>query len=453
MLNYIKRLYYGKQYAYEVLFRNHDRKISGKPGIILADLGMPEGFDAAFYTNFMEHVFKYVLPRFIQPLVLASRGMALIDPENPLAREEFRPTGLVDMYGSHTNREGKPYVECEVSWRPPGMKKNPHDIGYFLYRGDGKPGVPDICQKTAAKVAGWYFGHLLPDRKVPWEHQCRQIFLEASTLLKEHFPDAEICHARFASEDSMKESVEKLLDAGCKTIIYQSYCNPVYTDFEEYAGSFTLLHNIVAKRAKVIFADQPGNQAPMRRAFTELAADRLKKVPGKASLLLILSRHGHPFRKETGDRRGVLYRQSLEKEMRELMQKREGRWHLVWADDEYADEYWDRQGRKMSTLDAYHKAINEGYDYAIEIPTDFIAENTDLMILHAMKKFTAFNDYDKYAPILYPDWEKPLERVFNNSSTTGIYAGCPVGKYRKHIVEAIRDSLLEIRDARSPEIT
>ena len=446
MLDYIKRLYHGRQYGYKVLFRNHDRKITGKPGIILADIGMPEGFDTSFYTNFMEHVFKYVLPRFIQPLVLASRGLALIDPRNPLAREKFKPAQLVDMYGSFTNREGKPYVECDVRWRPPGIKKNPDDLGYFLYRGDGSPGVPDICQKTAAKVAGWYFGHLLPERKVPWAHQCRQVFLEASAALKEHFPDAEICHAKYTYKDSLAESVEKLLDKGCKTIIYQCFSNPVYTDFEEYAVIFPGLHRMVGGRAKLIFADQPGNQAPMRRAFTELAADRLEKLPGDASILLILSRHGHPFRKETGDHRGEAYRQSLEKEMRELMQKREGRWHLVWSDDEYADEYWDRRGRKLSTLDAYRKAISEGYDYALEIPTDFIAENTDLMILHAMKKFTAFHDYDKFAPILYPDWEKPLERVFNNSSTTGIYAGCPVGKYRKHIVEAIKDSLIEIRD-------
>jgi len=41
--------------------------------------------------------------------VLADRGIALIDPENPLARELFIPKQLVDMKGSFTNREGKPY--------------------------------------------------------------------------------------------------------------------------------------------------------------------------------------------------------------------------------------------------------------------------------------------------------------------------------------------------------
>ncbi len=94
---------------------------------------MPEDFDAGFYTKFMDHVFAYSLPVFLQPVILADRGVALLDPENPLAREEFKPARLVDMHGSFANAEGRPYKECEVTWRPPGMKRNPGDHGYFLY--------------------------------------------------------------------------------------------------------------------------------------------------------------------------------------------------------------------------------------------------------------------------------------------------------------------------------
>lgn len=447
MLDYFRRLYHGKQYGYERIFKNHDRNISGKPGIILADIGMPEDYDAKFYNNFMEHVFEYVLPRFLRPLVLADRGIALIDPQNPLARRPFKPGQLVDMYGSFNNREGRPYIDCQVSWRPPGMKKNPHDIGYFLYKDDGKSGVPDVCQKTSAKIAGWYFGHLLPEKQVPWEYQCRKIYEEAEQSLKTHFPDAEICHAKYVYKDSILESVEKLLKANCKTIIFQCFCNPVYSDFEEYGNSFPLLSSIVNGRAKLVFADQLGNQSSLRRAYLELADDRLEQLPADKSVLLILSKHGHPFKKETCDWRGRAYRKALEQQMRSLLQERVGRWDLVWSDDEYADDYWDKRRRKISTFDAYRKAILDGYDYAVEIPTDFIAENTDLMILHAMKKFIAFPDYDKNAPIIYPDWEQPLVRVFADGSTTGIYAGCPVGKYRKHIVDAIVASLLDLENS------
>ncbi|HPJ60923.1 MAG TPA: hypothetical protein P5180_15145 [Bacteroidales bacterium] len=109
MLKQLQKWRYGRRYGYEVLFRRQDHNVKGRAGIILADLGMPELHDASFYTRFMDHVFSYSLPSFILPIVLADRGIALIDPENPLAREPFIPKQLVDMKGSFTNREGKPY--------------------------------------------------------------------------------------------------------------------------------------------------------------------------------------------------------------------------------------------------------------------------------------------------------------------------------------------------------
>jgi hypothetical protein len=47
----------------------------------------------------------------------------------------------------------------------------------------------------------------------------------------------------------------------------------------------------------------------------------------------------------------------------------QGKWDLTWFFDEFADEYWDPQHTKFSTFDAYRKAIQEGYNYAIELPT------------------------------------------------------------------------------------
>lgn len=444
MFEWIRHWRYGNQYGYEKFFRGQDRRPEGKPGIILSELGMPEVYKPEFYINFMDHVFLYSLPVFLQPYVLADRGIALIDPLNPLAREPFVPLHLVDMNGSFNNRDGRPYVECEVKWRPPGMKKNPSDHGYFLYTGDGKGGAPDVCQKTGAKVVGWYYGHLLPEKKVAWEYQCKSIYIETVTALKKQFPQAEFCHAQYIYEESLSQAVEYLLDKGCKTIIYQCFCNPVYSDFEEYAYALPRVFSFVKKRAKFICADQLGNQPAMREAYVRIIQDQLAHVPLHARVLLILSKHGHPFKKETQDKRGTEYRVPLEREMRNLMEKRGSPWELVWSDDEYADEYWDPGNNKFSTCSAYRKAINEGFDYALEVPTDFIAENTDLMFLHAIKKFKAFSSYDPNEPVPYPDWEKPLVRSFREGKTTGIYAGCPVGPYRKYIVESAVTSITDI---------
>jgi protoheme ferro-lyase len=444
MLEPIKRLRFGKQYHYEMLFNRQDGRLVGKPGVILADIGMPEGYDPEFYCKFMDHVFHYLLPPFLHRLVLADRGIALIDPQNPLAREPFEPAQLVDMHGSFTNREGRPYVECKVTWRPPGMKRNPWDHGYFLYAEDGPGGASDVCQKTGAKVVGWYFGHLLPERKVPWGYQCGRVYEEATAVLRKQFPQAEFRHARYVYEHSIQQAVEELLAAGCQTVVYQCFCNPVYSDFEEYAYALPVVHQAVNGRAQVICADQVGNQPALREAYVQMVRHHLARLPRGSKILLILSKHGHPFKKETMDVRGLEYRRPLEAAVRRVMGEWGGPWDLVWSDDEYADEYWDPKGTKLETAAAYRKAIEEGYDYALEVPTDFIAENTDLMILHAMKKFRVFGEYDPFAPIPYPDWEQPLVRTFREGKTMGIYGGCPVGPYRKHVVEAAVASVSEV---------
>ena len=219
------------------------------------------------------------------------------------------------------------------------------------------------------------------------------------------------------------------------------FCNPVYSDFEDYAYAITGIHSAVNKRAKIICADQLGNKPSMREAYVQIIRDHLEQIPGNSRVLLILSKHGHPFKRETSDRLGTEYRIPLEERMKNVLLGWGGEWDLVWSDDEYADEYWDPRNKKLSTYSAYRRAIAEGYDFALEVPTDFIAENTDLMILHAIKKFKAFKEYDPYAPISYQDWEKPLVRTFYERKTTGIYTGCPVGPYRHYIVEAVIASL------------
>lgn len=434
---------YKKQYGYEVLFKGQARHPIGKTGIIVAENGMPEDYEPEFYYQYAEHVFRYILPAFLAKLILTDKGTGLIDPDNPLAREKFKPRQLVNAKGSFVNQAGIPYVQCEVKWCPPN-KKNPWDHGYFLYTGDGPSGRPDLCDKVEAKVVGWYFGRLIPEKKVPWRSQLRKVYDEARQAVEKRFPGLEFRNAYYMDLDSMSLAVEELIGSRCETIIYQSINCPLYTDFEDYGHSLMLIHKLVHGRARVIMADQLGNQAPMRQAYVEILRDRLKGLPRSAKVLVILSMHGHPFKKETMDLRARLYRDPLESGIRELMSTWEGQWNLVWSFDEYADEYWDKKGTKFSTYQAYRQAIEAGYDYTIELPTEFPAENTDLMFFHAIKKFCAFPEYDRYQPVPYPDWEKPLVRIFHAGRTTGIYAGTPVGPYRKYVVQALVASLSEV---------
>lgn len=434
---------YGKQFGYEYYFKHQEKRAAGKTGVIIAEMGLPDQYEAGFYVAFMEHVFNYILPSFLQKMILADKGKGLLDPDNPLAREAFVPKQLIDVEGSFTNQDGIPYVDCIYKWKPP-MKKNPWDHGYFLYRGDGPNGYPDVCDKVGAKIIGWYYGKLLPERRVAWRSQLRKVYEEAISKLAETHPSLEFRNAYYMDPGSLEQSVEELIAAGCQTIIYQGINCPLYSDFEDFGYVLPRLHEIAAGRAYILMADQLGNQATYREAYFEMLKDRLRKIePGK-SILVILSRHGHPFKKETQDSRAYLYREPLEEGVRRIMAGWQGKWELVWSFDEYADPYWDKSGTKFETHAAYRKAIEEGWDYALELPTEFPAENTDLMIFHAMKKFNAFKSYDRYAPVPYPDWEVPLVREFTEGKTTGIYCGTPVGPYRSFIVQAVVDSIVAV---------
>ena len=221
------------------------------------------------------------------------------------------------------------------------------------------------------------YGRLIPEKKVPWRSQLRKEYDEAEQKVKEQFPGLDFRNAYYMDHESMSRALEELISSGCETIIYQSINCPLYSDFEDYGHSHELVHELVGGRASVITADQLGNQAPMRNAYVEILRDQLKALPRSAKVLVILSMHGHPFKKETLDLRAKLYRDPLEAGIWDPMFTWEGQWNLVWSFDEYADEYWDKKGAKFGTYQAYRQAIEQGYDYAIELPTEFPAENTD----------------------------------------------------------------------------
>jgi len=434
---------YGKQFGYELLFKNQPKHATGKTGVIIAEMGLPEDYEADFYSHFMKHVFEYSVPSFLAKMILSDKGIGLIDPDNPLARDEFRPKQLVDAFGSYTNRAGTPYVQCPYKWIK-ANQKNPWDHGYFLYKGDGPNGLPDVCDKVGAKIVGLYYGRLIPEKKVSWRSQLRLVYDEAVSRLAGRNPNVVFRNTYYMHPELIEKTIEELIDLGCETIVYQGINCPLYTDFEDYGYVLPMLHEYAAGRAKVIMADQLGNQPSYAEAYFEILKDRLKEIPEGKDVLIILSRHGHPFKKETQDSRASLYLKPLEEGVRKIMASWKGKWEVVWTFDEYADPYWDKQDTKTETYQGYRKAIEEGYHFALELPVEFPAENTDLMIFHAMKKFTAFESYNLNDPIPYPDWEKPLVRKFTEGKTTGIYCGTPVGPYRKYIVDAVINSISEV---------
>ncbi len=439
-----KRL--GMQVGYETTFKPQDKNPVGKVGLIFAHMGVPEAYDFEFYKTYMTHLFKSILPGFVAGMVLADKGTVLTDPENPVSREPFTPKTLMNAHGETVNRQGVPYVDCEVKWVPPRRPDYAWDNGYFLYKGDGKFGAPCIAQKAGCKVVSWYYHSLLtPSMLCPYDYQVRKVYAELEAAVNRRYgPEKVLCRlAPFVYRDRLRAAIEELLDEGCETILYSSFSNPVFSDFEEYNSSMPFVHQAVDGRAKVIFSDQCGTSRHIHNVRFRMLQDQLEKLPPDASVFVILSRHGHPFKQETMDWRGALCRKPLEEGLIGLMQARGGRWDFCWSNDEFTE------GIRFETRQAYLRAIDEGYDFAIEIPTDFLFENTDLMIHHARKKFTAFSEYSQYDPVDYPDWDQPLVRTFKEKGTTGIYLGVPVGdRYRPDVVKAVLESVTTLLDYR-----
>jgi len=86
----------------------------------------------------------------------------------------------------------------------------------------------------------------------------------------------------------------------------------------------------------------------------------------------------------------------------------------------------------------------------VNLPVSFFAENTDTAFGHAMVNYEGFDEYSRYDPIDYPDWNEPLVREFQQGGTRVIYNGTPVGRYGEPIVEAFfqaMDTILSQHEA------
>jgi len=430
-------------------YKTQDKVPEGKIGVFATSLIMPEEHDHSFWYNIAHKVFSQVVPWPFRVFALQDNGVALLDPAHTHAREEFTPTHLVDPFGNDRDRDGFPWMEKykrgEITWVPPSRMIY-LDHGYFLYNGH-KSGEPTIVGKMANYSRLYYYDKGLVQKKLPhWEGSFK-IINGAFERLKEKYPDVE-----FRAESSLfhyesRETLRKLMDAGCNTIVVAAPMS-IFSHFEEFNSSFRHSFEHIeewenehpGKKIKVILAPQMGDFQPLRQAFLEMLKDRLDTIPQGSDVTVAVTVHGMPwdsFKWEAWLQLAPSYRDKLFEECKELLKNYKfGRTNVVICQDEFADPVWDPKEKYLSTNRAYWNAINDGYDYAIGLPIEFFAENTDTMMHHAMKCYENFDQYDIEEPIDYPDWSVPYTREIIQGKTHVIYNGLPVGKYQKHVIEA-----------------
>jgi len=435
-------------------YKTQDTTPVGKVGIFSTALIMPTNHNHWFFHNIVRKIFKVVIPWPINVLAVKDRGVALLDPAHVHARKEFVPTHLEDAFGNDRDLDGTPYIEKykqgQVVWVPPSSRIY-LDHGYFLYTGR-LGGEPSICGKVANKSRLYYYGHGIVQRKLPHWEESFKIINSAFDKIKQKYDNVECRAETNLFYFDMRKKIHELLDSGCDTIILSSPM-AIYSHFEDFNSSFRHSFEYIeewekehpGKKIKVIIALQMGEFKPLRQAFLEMLKDRLDIIPKGSSVTVAVTVHGMPwdsFKWEGWIKLAPAYRDKLFEEAKELVASYKfSKTNVVICQDEFADPIWDPKQKYLSTNRAYWSAIKDGYNFAIGLPIEFFAENSDTLMHHAMKCFENFDNYNIDNPINYPDWSVPYTREIVQGKTRVIYNGVPVGKYQKYVIEALYQSL------------
>lgn len=439
---------------YYEYYVKQDAKPVGKVGIFVSGLIMPENYNHWFFHNIVKKIFKTVIPWPFNVLATKDRGVALLDPTHYYSREEFKPNKLEDSFGNDRDNDGIPYIEKykngEVIWMPPS-KQIYLDHGYFLYAGH-PGGEPSIAGKVCNKARIHYYNTGIVQKKLPHWQESFKVINAAFEQIRQKYNNLEFRAETNLFYYDMRKKLHEMLDAGCETIILSSPM-AIYSHFEDFNSTFRHSFEYIedwekehpGKKIKVIIAPQMGNFQPLRQAFLEMLKDRLDTIPKGSSVTVAVTCHGMPwdaFPWEAWIKLAPAYRDNLFKEVKEMVAKYNfSKTNVVITQDEFADPIWDPNKKYLSTNRAYWAAIKDNYDYAIGLPIEFFAENSDTLMHHAMKNYEHFDKYNMEEPVDYPDWSVPYTRELVQGKTHVIYNGVPVGKYQHYVVEALYQSL------------
>ncbi len=434
---------------YFTYYKTQDTTPVGKVGIFVTGLIMPENFRIEDFYNLALKPQQYI-PWPIRIFALADRGVVLLDPDKFYEFNNFTPNKLVDFHGSEIDVDGVRYIdkykEGHVQWVPPNPTQH-MDHGYFLYA-DRKSGMPTIANKLLTKAKVYYYGKGkgFTDGRLPHEAGEWAIVSAAMERIKAKYGDVPI---RFVSAERpgiSRQYVREMLDGGVETIVMAAP-RPIYSHHEEFNGSIKhTMHYIEewerehGKKIKMIITPQLGEFPVMKDAYLNMLRDRLATFPKDAKVKVVVSVHGMAWDNvpnEAWIQLAPPYRDGMVQAVKDELAKHAfTKTEVVQAQDHFADPQSDPKGKYLSTNRAFWEGVKGGYDYVVNLPIEFFAENTDTMFSHAMFNFEGFPGYDIYDPVDYPDWSVPYTRTFKVENTEVIYNGLPVGKYNAPIVDA-----------------
>lgn len=426
---------------YYTYYKNQDTTPEGKVGIFISIMMMPEDVDEEFYTTVFQKPLK-IIPWPFREMLKWDDGLPLFDTVKYFEFEPFEPTNLMDHTGSTTDIDGVPYVE---KWRQgkidfvPGQGYTP---GYFIYP-ERDAGMSTKAAELVAKARVYYHAENagLKDGRVPHEAGLRAFINGAMSKIENKYGDIPWVLVNSDKFGEARQGMRDLLDTGVDTVVFAPP-RVIYSHYEEFNASVKHGMEYIreweeenGKSIKVIIAPQLGDFKPTRDAYLNMLRERLDTLPKGASLKVVVSVHGMPWEMvehEAWLELAPRYRDKIMAEAEEILANEYEfeRTKVILSQDHFAEM------TKMlpSTNEIYWNAINDGYDYVVNMPIEFQAENTDTLYAHAVVNFKGFDGYDVYDTIDH-DWSKPLVRKFRQGNTTIIYNGLPMGSYNEPIIE------------------
>lgn len=439
---------------YYSYYLNQDTRPVGRIGVFVSHLVQPELYREEDFVTIAKKSYQYI-PWPIRELVQVDRGLVLLDRERYYEFEEFVPTDLVDHTGSSVDADGVPYIDKyyagEVEWMPPGASHLSH--GAFLYSGRNV-GHSTVEQKLAVKARNYYYapGKGFHDGRVPHEDGNRYIVFNAMEKLEQKYGSFPWRWVTADNPTLQREALFDLLDEGIDTLVLAAP-RPIYSHHEEFNGAFKhamhFLHEWQAQNGnpdiKVIMTPQLSGFDVMYDTHAAILRDNLKNVPEGVSLKLILSVHGMPWDNVPHEAWLKLAPEYVERSMAraaEVMQDYNyERLAITQSQDHFADSHNDPANRYVSTNEAFWQAIEEDYEYVLNIPLEFFAENTDTMFYHDMANYEFFDDYDVYDVVEYTDWSKPWRKRLQQDGTEVIYGGVAAYEFSGPIIEAFAQAI------------
>ena len=367
---------------------------SEKIGVLLIGIGEPEKYDADMYVgwknflnNYMESGMKMMKMPFISSITekaftVMDSGTLLVDRKDIFATEPKKDPDLMDAWGnSYTGKDykwiSKPFTAIFGSMPMVG-EMMPQFSYYLAPDGPGK-GEPDLWEYINL---GMYDMYQKMDNHNPGEERELKILDEIEAKLKENygdriviargfgaarpgFPDFRIAAERLVREENVKN-----------LILAEVYI--VFSEFEHPAGEIPEYLEERGLNVNIIVSGQIGGTDAYNRGVAQKVEEELMKISDDRDVVIMLNHHGMPcsnmflydFGKEPYHQYANIAFEGAKKEIcnLDIVKNWNGRVDVWKTYAEMAEGSMDPDKEILSVGEAADKAVEEGYDYCIDIP-------------------------------------------------------------------------------------